>query len=487
MTTLKPTRIERTRDGLATCLSPDAVTLAVALAAALRAASVSAVTRLGFSAVAAAAACAARRAAAMKFDWPPPSVAGAASLPSPASDAASARLRVPPGSSGKSGGRFGSIGMRCAVCCQSGCGCGFLAEGHGRGRRGRNPHVAHLRQEPGSTIPGGSQRRERKTRQARCGGSGGGLRAAQVAFDRRQAVDDMAQRGMQRFQRILRPPFGRRLAVADVGQFALDRIDELERRRSAPPLGGGETARADARAGAARRTGLPRSGRNCCATTAANLRGVRADRRCAVRHGPSRPSCHRRPTGGRCVRTARWMAPSRCSEVGSRCHRAAFHGRRQQRDALFERGQHVAAAGLRQMIDLLAERADVVGSCGRSRRWMRRWRRCCAARRSRLRAAGRCWNPDWREPAGRSCSTGSGSRCRSPSVARPASARARRRRFRSARARCRQAFPDRRRFRGCVRSSGRACGFRSRASRLPDAATLRSASGGFPPVPRETR
>ncbi len=126
-TTLKPTRIERTRDGLAdvsVASAPAAVTLAVAFAAALRAASVSAVTRLGFSLVAAAAACAARRAAAMKFDWPLPSAGGAASWPSPMSDAAmaSARLRAPPGSSGKSGGRFGSIGWRCAICCHSGTG-----------------------------------------------------------------------------------------------------------------------------------------------------------------------------------------------------------------------------------------------------------------------------------------------------------------------------------------------------------------------------
>ncbi len=46
--------------------------------------------------------------------------------------------------------------------------------------------------------------------------------------------------------------------------------------------------------------------------------------------------------------------------IGCRRHRAAFHRRRQQRDALFQRREHVAAAALRQMIDLLAQRADVI-------------------------------------------------------------------------------------------------------------------------------
>src|SRR6185437_8215631 len=47
-----------------------------------------------------------------------------------------------------------------------------------------------------------------------------------ITFDEREAVDDMAEGRMHGFQRILGLPVCLRLTEADVGEFALDEVDQ---------------------------------------------------------------------------------------------------------------------------------------------------------------------------------------------------------------------------------------------------------------------
>ena len=63
----------------------------------------------------------------------------------------------------------------------------------------------------------------RRGRLRRCGR---GANGAQIAFDRRQAIDHVAERAVNGFERVLRAAVGFRLAEADVGQFALDEVDD---------------------------------------------------------------------------------------------------------------------------------------------------------------------------------------------------------------------------------------------------------------------
>ena len=60
-----------------------------------------------------------------------------------------------------------------------------------------------------------------------------GADRAQIAFDHRQPIDHMAERVVNGFERILGVAVGFRLAEADVGQFALDDIDQAAVRRCA--------------------------------------------------------------------------------------------------------------------------------------------------------------------------------------------------------------------------------------------------------------
>ena len=53
-----------------------------------------------------------------------------------------------------------------------------------------------------------------------------GANRAQIAFDRRQAIDDVAERAVNGLERVLRAAVGFRLAEADVGQLALDQVDD---------------------------------------------------------------------------------------------------------------------------------------------------------------------------------------------------------------------------------------------------------------------
>ena len=62
---------------------------------------------------------------------------------------------------------------------------------------------------------------KRRGKRSRCGAN-----RAQIAFDRRQAIDHVAERAVNGLERVLRAAVGFRLAEADVGQFALDQIDD---------------------------------------------------------------------------------------------------------------------------------------------------------------------------------------------------------------------------------------------------------------------
>ncbi len=84
-------------------------------------------------------------------------------------------------------------------------------------------------------VQGGRRHRLRRRRR--------GTHGAQIAFDHRQAIDHMAKRVVNGFERILRAAVGFRLAVADIGQFALDDLDQAGvhrglRRRCAEIAGG---------------------------------------------------------------------------------------------------------------------------------------------------------------------------------------------------------------------------------------------------------
>ena len=219
------------------------------------------------------AACAARRAAAMKFDLPAGSgMTGGRTFSSAASEAAMRsagelppRERPAPGSSGWSGGRFGSIGRRS----DSGrrvrarrrrrLGGGRLAEHRGLRRRHRRArHACPEDGRPGSADGRRCHRhRRRRALLGRCWRAR--QRVADAGFDRRQPVDHVAERAVHALERILGAldvalerigvraldaGAPRRHALAfhldqQVGEPALDRAEVVEarsrRRRASRP------------------------------------------------------------------------------------------------------------------------------------------------------------------------------------------------------------------------------------------------------------
>ena len=53
-----------------------------------------------------------------------------------------------------------------------------------------------------------------------------GANHTQIAFDHGETIDHMAEGAVDRLERVLGAAVGFRLAEADVGQFALDDIDQ---------------------------------------------------------------------------------------------------------------------------------------------------------------------------------------------------------------------------------------------------------------------
>ena len=170
---------------------------------------------------------------------------------------------------------------------------------------------------------------------------GGGLHAAQIALDHREAVDHVAQRRVQRFQRVLRAAVGRRLAVTHVGQLASDRIDDAGG-IGLPAAYGGEIQ--------ALMLEMPQhvGQRLLDPAEALRLRPFEAleqigDALLDMGHRAGTVAADRQAIDalGQCVDRAFEVAG-----VGGGLHRPAFHRRRQQCDALLQRREHVVAAAL---------------------------------------------------------------------------------------------------------------------------------------------
>ena len=182
----------------------------------------------------AAAACAARRAAAMKFDLPPGSgMTGGLAGPSAASEAAmrsagdpAERPRVAePGSSGWSGGRFGSIGRRSVTRGGAGLGCGGAATASSESRVAGGGRAAAA----GCGSAETPVWRGRRLVVAVTGGTAGASRLcvqpvrsfAHVGLDHRQAVDHVPERTVHGFERVL----GLAVDLLEIGEVALQRAD----------------------------------------------------------------------------------------------------------------------------------------------------------------------------------------------------------------------------------------------------------------------
>ncbi len=71
-----------------------------------------------------------------------------------------------------------------------------------------------------------ASRRGRSTRHSGAAADRRGADRAQIAFDHRQPIDHMAERVVNGLERILGVTVGFRLAETDVGQFALDDVDQ---------------------------------------------------------------------------------------------------------------------------------------------------------------------------------------------------------------------------------------------------------------------
>ena len=205
----------------------------------------------------------------------------------------------------------------------------------------------------------------------------------------------MAERAVNGLQRILGPAIGFRLAETDVGQFALDDVDNAGVHRR-----GGAVGLRLLSASAARLA--------CCrfemvqdvlqpVLDAAEIAGARigrasrsapADTRPAVRDGQRPTHCRCRPACGRCVRTGCASRLRRCSELLARGRPlAAFDRRGQRGDALFQHWRRsLVAGGARQLVDLGRQQHARLRKAAPARRWRRRWRRSSEAPRSRLRA-----------------------------------------------------------------------------------------------------
>ena len=268
---------------------------------------------------------------------------------------------------------------------------------------------------------------------------GRGADRAQIAFDHRQPIDHMAERVVNGFERILGVAVGFGLAEADVGQFALDEIDQAAVRAAARPALRGcsrparRSSHAGFRDGAECPAARPRPGRDCRRGDRPRLPAVRADRTRAVRDGRRRRRCRCRPACGRCGRTA---PAARLRAVRSFRRRPAARGFPASRSA-----RRCAVRGSANESLLLCRR----GQAGRpwttagarrrraapARRWRRHWRRWREAPRWRLRAAAPSRDRRWRAGSGRAWRRDCGSPRHSRRVARPASASAALREFRS--------------------------------------------------------
>ena len=130
---------------------------------------------------------------------------------------------------------------------------------------------------------------------------------AQIAFDHRQPIDHMAERVVNDFERILGVAVGFRLAEADVGQFALDDIDQAAIGGLGARCGCSRPARQRPRAGlrdgAECPAARPRPVRDCRRGDRRRSPAVRANRTRAVRDGRTRRRCRCRPACGRGGRT----------------------------------------------------------------------------------------------------------------------------------------------------------------------------------------
>ncbi|MBA7486867.1 hypothetical protein ES707_22429 [subsurface metagenome] len=100
---------------------------------------------------------------------------------------------------------------------------------HRRHRRHRKARRLRLGRGEDRRYRGSGRRRRCRRR---------GAHIAQVALDHGEAVDDMAERGVHGLQRIRGAAIGFRLAVADVGQLALDDVDQTGIHRRGRRKGG---------------------------------------------------------------------------------------------------------------------------------------------------------------------------------------------------------------------------------------------------------
>ena len=298
--------------------------------------------------------------------------------------------------------RGGEVLLHAAGFGNSGFGCGAKACG-----ASARPAARHRRARGGSTARAG--------RPARAAAVVGcdlrrGANRAQIAFDHRQAIDHMAERVVNRLQRILGAAVGFRLAEADVGQFALDDVDEARSPSPAAParcmrlVSASETRLACWRSRWRRMSCSPSSTRPRLPERAGRwrLRAVPADTTRAVRDGQTPRRCRCRPACGRGVRTAR---AARLRSVPNCRSPPAARGFPASRSA-----RRCAVREWRR--NRCCRRRGTAGrpwttACARLRkaapahRWRRRWRRSSAAPRSRLRAGERSRGRRWRAGSGR--------------------------------------------------------------------------------------
>ena len=292
----------------------------------------------------------------------------------------------------------------------------------------------------------------------------------------------MAERAVNRFERVLRAAVGFRLAEADVGQFALDEVDDAGvhrlrrvgiavafRERDQTGMLAFERAQDVVQpfldpAEIDGRSGGTVGGFQAFQQIGYALFEMGKGRRIVVADRDAVEPLRQRAQ--RAFEKFRVVARGRRLPVLQR--------RAQRGDALLEHGKGIAVAARnatagRPWSTACARRRQAAPA----RRWRRRWKRCREVRRSRLRAAAP--STDRRSSAGsdRAWRRDCGSHRRSRPVVRPASASAALRGFRRARARCRRAPGRRCRSGGCRRCGGTACGFRSRSIRSPGAASPR--------------
>ena len=229
-----------------------------------------------------------------------------------------------------------------------------------------------------------------------CCGRRCGANRAQIAFDHRQAIDHMAERIVDGLQRFLGAAVGFRLAETDVGQFALDGIDDvgvhrLRRavaaavcRRSRPNW------RAAARDGAECPAARPRRGRDCRRRDCSSSRAVPKDTTRAVRDGRTPTRCRCRPGCGRGARTGCAARPRSIPNCRRLPAARAFRSTRSARQCAVRDWQAIPGCRSRGTIDRPWPTAHArLRKAATARRWRQRWRRSNEAPRSRLRAGAR--------------------------------------------------------------------------------------------------